>query len=98
MNEFLLRIEDAGLFQEYFTPQLKSQILLLRNQILASNNRIDQLLNVPEGHDILQEFKGILRAVTEKLGITKTEALKRLSSPVKGLTEVKNSSEGYLND
>lgn len=82
VNALLLRIQDANAFQEYFTPQLKAQITQLRNKILIKHKHFDQLLQQPDGFDLLDEFRGLLRALTETQGISLSEAAKRLSEPL----------------
>lgn len=83
INALLLRIQDANEFQEYFTPQLKAQITLLRNKILIKHKQFDQLLQQPDGFDLLDEFRGLLRVFVETQGISLSEAAKRLSEPLK---------------
>lgn len=83
VNALLLRIQDANAFQEYYTPQLKAQITQLRNKILIKHKQFDQLLQQPQGFDLLDEFKGILRAFTETQGISLAETAKRLSEPMR---------------
>ena len=56
INALLLRIQDANEFQEYFTPQLKAQITQLRNKILIKHKKFDQLLQQPDGFDLLDEL------------------------------------------
>ncbi|ASP46687.1 hypothetical protein [Cognaticolwellia beringensis] len=83
ISTLLLRIQDANEFQEYFTPQLKAQITQLRNKILIKQKKFDKLLQQPDGFDLLDEFRGILRAFVETQGISLSEAAKRLSEPMK---------------
>jgi flagellar biosynthesis regulator FlbT len=83
INALLLRIQDANEFQEYFTPQLKAQITLLRNKILIKHKQFDQLVQQPDGFDLLDEFRGLLRVFVETQGISLSEAAKRLSEPLK---------------
>lgn len=83
MSALLLRIQDANAFQEYFTPQLKAQITQIRNKILINQEQFDQLLEQPDGFDLIDEFRGILRAFTETHGISLKEATKLLSEPLK---------------
>lgn len=83
INALLLRIQDANAFQEYFTPQLKAQITQIRNKILINQKQFDQLLEQPDGFDLIDEFRGVLRSFTEAHGISLKEATKLLSEPLK---------------
>jgi hypothetical protein len=83
VNALLLRIEDANAFQEYFTPQLKAQITQIRNKILINQKQFDQLLKQPDGFELIDEFRGVLRAFTEAHNISLEDATKLLSEPLK---------------
>lgn len=83
VNALLLRIQDANAFQEYFTPQLKAQITQIRNKILINQKQFDQLLEQPDGFELIDEFRGALRAFTEAQGISLKDATKLLSEPLK---------------
>ncbi|GAA0811368.1 hypothetical protein GCM10009111_03780 [Colwellia asteriadis] len=84
VNALLLRIQDANAFQEYFTPQLKAQITQIRNKILINQKKFDQLLEQPDGFELIDEFRGILRTFTEAQGISLKDATKLLSEPLRG--------------
>jgi hypothetical protein len=83
VNALLLRIQDANAFQEYFTPQLKAQITKIRNKILINQEQFDQLLKQQDGFELIDEFRGVLRAFTEAHEISLKDAAQLLSEPLK---------------
>ncbi|WP_218355101.1 hypothetical protein [Alteromonas lipotrueiana] len=82
VTQLLVRIQDAQSFKEYFTPQLKGKISKIRKKILINEKHFEKLLDEPTGYDLLDEFRGILRAFTETRGITLEEATRQLSQPL----------------
>lgn len=82
VSQLLLRVQDAQSFKEYFTPQLKGKLSKIRKKILIKEKQFEMLLNEPTGYDLLDEFRGMLRAYTETKGISLTEATRQLSEPL----------------
>lgn len=83
VTQLLLRIQDAQSFKEYFTPQLKGKLSKIRKKILIKEQQFEALLNEPSGYDLLDEFRGILKAYTESRNISLEEATRQLSEPLK---------------
>ena len=84
-NELLLRIEDADMFQEYFTPQLKGKLTVIRNKLIIHSKQFDKLLEEAHGYDILDEVRGLLRSISLKEGLSQAEILFKLSKPLSEL-------------
>ncbi|WP_370259820.1 hypothetical protein [Idiomarina sp.] len=82
ISRLLVRINDAKSFKEYFTPQLKAQINKIRKKILIKEKDFSRLINEPAGYDLLDEFRGILRAYVDARGISLKEASRQLSEPL----------------
>lgn len=95
ISNLLLRIQDAKTFKEYFTPQLKSQISKIRKKLLIKERDFESLINEPTGYDLLDEFRGILRAYVESRGITLEEAAKQLAEPLK-INKVRGGTQNFL--
>lgn len=93
LNALLLRIQDASAFKEYFTPQLKAQIIQIRNKILIHQERFEQILKQPDGYELIDEFRGILRAFTETYNVSLKDAAKLLAEPLKSPNEHLNLLE-----
>jgi hypothetical protein len=95
-NELLLRMEDAAMYKEYFTPQLKAQLTLIRNKLLINSKQFDKLLEESKGYDILDEVRGLIRTISIKEGVTHSHIVNMLSKP---LTELSKAPElGYYHD
>jgi hypothetical protein len=95
-SELLLRIEDADMYHEYFTPQLKGKLTVIRNKLIIHSKQFDKLLEESDGYDILDEVRGLLRSVSMSEGISSNEVLERLSKPLSALPN--NPKLGYYND
>lgn len=98
ISELMLRISDADSFREYFTPQLKARIIKLRKQILVKHKQFDLLLQEPDGFELIDEFRGIIRAFAETHKVSLDDALKSLSEPLKqpsrGIKLLREANDG----
>jgi hypothetical protein len=65
LTTILLRVRDAKQYPEYFTPQLKANIIKLRNKILALNNDVERIINQPTDYTLLDDFRGIIRSICD---------------------------------
>ena len=80
--EFLLRMQDADMFQEYFTPSLKAEILSIRNKILINQQKFDQLISNTDVFSLTDELRGLIRDVAEKEGVTPLKVIEDLRIPL----------------
>ncbi|MCP4049400.1 hypothetical protein [Pseudoalteromonas sp. bablab_jr010] len=80
-TEFLLRMNDAKMFKEYFTPSLKAEILHIRNRILINQQKFAQLLANTESFCLIDELRGLVRDIAEKEGLSKDEVIIHLRKP-----------------
>ena len=84
-TEFLLRMQDADMFQEYFTPSLRAEILSIRNKILINQKRFDQLISNSDVFSLTDELRGLIRDVAEKEGVTPIKVIEDLTTPLNEL-------------
>ncbi|WOX07033.1 hypothetical protein [Microbulbifer pacificus] len=70
LSSILIRVRDAQLYPEFFTEQLNSNLVKLRNKILAKNGDIDRLINQPTGYSQLDEFRGIIRGICDHANVS----------------------------
>jgi len=71
LTYLLARIAEAKTHPEYFTPQLKHQVIAARSKLLAHTGRFNQLLQeAPKGYTILDEFRGLIRSICDTLGVS----------------------------
>ena len=84
-TEFLLRMQDADMFQEYFTPSLRVEILSIRNKILINQQKFDQLISNSDVFSLTDELRGLIRDVAEKEGVTPMKVIEDLRTPLNEL-------------
>ncbi len=83
--EFLLRMQDADMFKEYFTPSLKAEILNIRNKILINQQKFDQLISNTDVFSLTDELRGLIRDVAEKEGVSPIKVIEDLRTPLNEL-------------
>ena len=79
INDLLLRIKDAGNFQEYYTPNLKAKLTQLKNKILINTGQLEKLLIDAPAYQLVDELRGLISSFCVYEDISVPEALKRLS-------------------
>lgn len=82
-SEFLLRLMDVEMFEEYFTPNLKAQITSVRHKILAKKGDFTAILNQPDDYTMLDEVRGLISSYCQLESISLHEAVSSLLEPMK---------------
>ena len=82
MNDLLLRISDAEQYEEYYSPQLKGQLLRISHKVLAKAGLLDEIIKLSDSDDLIQEFKGMLRMVCELSHKSMREVLQEIEAPL----------------
>lgn len=71
LQSLMARIAEAKNHSEFFTPQLKGQVLLARNLLIARTGDFQRALGeIPRGSKLLDEFRGIVRSICETLDLS----------------------------
>lgn len=81
--EYLIaRVAEAKKNAEFFTPRLKSQVKVARAKILKLSEEYHRLLqDEPSGFTMLDEFRGIVRAACETLGLSVHQLADEMAKP-----------------
>lgn len=83
LENLIARTAEAKSHAEYFTPQLKNQILVARNKLLAFTGDFNRLLqSTPPGFKLLDEFRGLIRSTCETLGLSLEDLSRALEKPM----------------
>jgi len=85
-TEFLLRMKDADMFKEYFTPSLKAEITDIRNKILIHQHKFDQLIEETNIFSLTDELRGLIRDISEKEGVSPIKIIEKLRQPMNELS------------
>lgn len=80
--DFLLRMQDADSFKEYYTPSLKNEILHIRNKILINQKKYDQLIVNTDSFSIIDELRGLIRDIAEKEKKSPLSVIEHLKEPL----------------
>lgn len=102
LSNLIARTAEAKSHAEYFTPQLKQQVLVARNKLLAFTGDFNRMLQeAPTGFTLIDEFRGLIRSTCEVLGISlhdlsdamnKPMALERSNSILKLISSPRSTS------
>lgn len=83
LSNLLARTAEAKSHAEYFTPQLKHQIVVARNKLLAFTGDFNRMLQeTPTGFTLIDEFRGLIRSTCEVLGLSLHDLSKEMSRPM----------------
>lgn len=83
LSNLLARTAEAKSHAEYFTPQLKHQIVVARNKLLAFTGDFNRMLQeTPTGFTLIDEFRGLIRSTCEVLGLSLHDLSKEMSKPM----------------
>lgn len=83
LSNLIARIAEAKSHAEYFTPQLKQQVLVARNKLLAFTGDFNRMLqDAPTGFTLIDEFRGLIRSACEVLGLSLCELSDAMNKPM----------------
>lgn len=83
LPNLIARTAEAKSHAEYFTPQLKRQILVARNKLLAFTGDFNRILQeTPTGFTLIDEFRGLIRSTCEVLGLSLHDLSDAMSRPM----------------
>ncbi len=83
LSNLIARTVEAKSHAEYFTPQLKQQILHARNKLLAFTGNFNRMLQeAPTGFTLIDEFRGLIRSACEVLGISLHDLSAAMKNPM----------------
>lgn len=83
LANLIARTAEAKSHAEYFTPQLKQQILHARKKLLAFTGKFNQILQeAPTGFTLIDEFRGLIRSACEVLGISLHDLSSAMKKPM----------------
>jgi len=83
LSNLIARTAEAKSHAEYFTPQLKQQVLLARNKLLAFTGDFNRMLQeAPTGFTLIDEFRGLIRSTCEVLGISLHDLSDAMNKPM----------------
>ena len=88
----LVKVADAETSATFMTPTLKAQASKLRKQLLISTKRFKEILDEPEGYELLSNLKGIVSSVCTISGLSTDELgeeIKKLGTDSKPLLSLK---------
>lgn len=83
LSNLIARTAEAKSQAEYFTPQLKQQIMVARNKLLAFTGDFNLLLQeAPTGFTLIDEFRGLIRSACETLGLSLQDLSSAMAKPL----------------
>ncbi|MBY0446591.1 MAG: hypothetical protein K2Q15_15455, partial [Burkholderiales bacterium] len=83
LSNLIARTAEAKSQAEYFTPQLKHQIMFARNKLLAFTGDFNRILQeAPTGFTLIDEFRGLIRSTCEVLGLSLNELSREMDNPL----------------
>ncbi|WP_221033668.1 hypothetical protein, partial [Pseudomonas ficuserectae] len=83
LTNLIARTSEAKSHAEYFTPQLKHQVMVARNKLLAFTGDFNRMLqDAPTGFTLIDEFRGLIRSTCEVLGISLHDLSDAMSKPM----------------
>jgi len=83
LSNLIARTAEAKSHAEFFTPQLKHQIIVARNKLLAFTGDFSRMLQeTPTGFTLIDEFRGLIRSTCEVLGLSLHDLSKEMSKPM----------------
>ena len=83
LTNLIARTSEAKSHAEYFTPQLKHQIMIARNKLLAFTGDFNRMLQeAPTGFTLIDEFRGLIRSTCEVLGVSLHDLSDAMSKPM----------------
>lgn len=83
LSNLIARTAEAKSHAEYFTPQLKHQIMVARNKLLAFTGDFNRMLqDAPTGFTLIDEFRGLIRSTCEVLGLSLHDLSEAMSKPM----------------
>ena len=83
LSNLIARTSEAKSHAEYFTPQLKHQVMMARNKLLAFTGDFNRTLQeAPTGFTLIDEFRGLIRSACEVLGVSLHELSDAMNKPL----------------
>jgi hypothetical protein len=83
LANLIARTAEAKSQAEYFTPQLKHQIMVARNKLLAFTGDFNRMLQeAPTGFTLIDEFRGLIRSTCEVLGLSLHDLSSAMDKPM----------------
>ncbi|PHN29757.1 hypothetical protein [Pseudomonas sp. ICMP 561] len=83
LTNLIARTSEAKSHAEYFTPQLKHQIMVARNKLLAFTGDFNRMLQeAPTGFTLIDEFRGLIRSTCEVLGLSLHDLSEAMGKPI----------------
>ncbi|MDN5397989.1 MAG: hypothetical protein L0G37_01840 [Pseudomonas sp.] len=83
LTNLIARTAEAKTHAEYFTPQLRQQIMVARNKLLAFTGDFNRMLqDAPTGFTLIDEFRGLIRSACEALGLSLHDLGEAMSKPM----------------
>ncbi|CAN7304852.1 hypothetical protein LJR071_001522 [Pseudomonas sp. LjRoot71] len=83
LSNLIARTTEAKSHAEFFTPQLKQQILFARNKLLAFTGDFNRMLQeAPSGFTLIDEFRGLIRSACEVLGLSLHDLSDAMKNPM----------------
>ncbi|MDH1930018.1 hypothetical protein [Pseudomonas sp. GD03696] len=83
LSNLIARTAEAKSHAEFFTSQLKHQIMVARNKLLAFTGDFNRMLQeAPSGFTLIDEFRGLIRSACEVLGLSLHDLSEVMSKPM----------------
>lgn len=83
LSNLIARTAEAKSHAEFFTPQLKHQIMAARHKLLAFTGDFNRILQeAPIGFTLIDEFRGLIRSACEALGLSLHDLGEAMSKPM----------------
>ncbi|GGJ51587.1 hypothetical protein [Pseudomonas avellanae] len=83
LSNLIARTAEAKSHAEFFTPQLKQQIMAARHKLLAFTGDFNRILQeAPVGFTLIDEFRGLIRSACEVLGLSLHDLGEAMSKPM----------------
>lgn len=83
LSNLIARTAEAKSQAEYFTPQLKQQIMVARNKLLAFTGDFNRMLQeAPTGYTLIDEFRGLIRSTCEALNLSLHDLSSAMDKPL----------------
>ncbi|THF30384.1 hypothetical protein E5170_14370 [Pseudomonas atacamensis] len=83
LGNLIARTAEAKSHAEFFTPQLKHQIMVARNKLLAFTGDFNRMLQeAPVGFTLIDEFRGLIRSTCEVLGLSLHDLSEAMNKPL----------------
>jgi hypothetical protein len=83
ISNLIARTVEAKTHAEFFTPQLKQQVLFARQKLLAFTGDYSRLLQeAPTGFSLIDEFRGLIRSICETTNLSLDELTAALQTPI----------------